>query len=112
MLYVRRGSRERQLSRTPFDGGVGVPREALREATNTKEGRDRRRATHESTPPCLEHPGRLVGGTQAATLEALGVEETYDVAVDTCSELIRSTRMGDPEREAVDPAQLPLVQVD
>lgn len=53
-----------------------------------------------------------MGGTQAATLEALGVEETYDVAVDTCSELIRSTRMGDPEREAVDPAQLPLVQVD
>lgn len=47
----------------------------------------------------------------AATLEGLGVEETYDVAVDTCSELIRSTRIGDPERETVDPAQLPLVQV-
>jgi hypothetical protein len=47
----------------------------------------------------------------AATLEGLGVEETYDVAVDTCSELIRSTRIGDPERETVDPVQLPLVQV-
>eukprot|EP00240_Pyramimonas_obovata_P002590 CAMPEP_0118943288 /NCGR_PEP_ID=MMETSP1169-20130426/38014_1 /TAXON_ID=36882 /ORGANISM="Pyramimonas obovata, Strain CCMP722" /LENGTH=723 /DNA_ID=CAMNT_0006888509 /DNA_START=206 /DNA_END=2373 /DNA_ORIENTATION=- len=46
-----------------------------------------------------------------AALAGLESEPTYDAAVDAVSELIRSTRVSDPEAEEVDPAQVPLVGI-